>query len=148
MISVASTGGTVTNFSPRFSFGGMTGTFPANVQAGAKAVSGTSGPARINAVAGAGATLPAAGTGSFALPWTAQSGPIRYAPMQKYPGTKITAKTKTPLNPTSPYTVATTYLPPPTAISTQTLPVTWSFTQVENTVRFVKKRWHSTKLII
>jgi hypothetical protein len=138
MISVASTGGTVTNFSPRFSLAGMTGTFPANIQQGANAVSGTSGPARVNAVAGQGATIPAGGTGSFALPWIQQTGPIRYAPMQMYPGTKITAKTKKPLNPTSPYTIATTYLPPPTVVSTQTLPVTWSFTQVENTVRSIK----------
>lgn len=148
MISVASTGGTVTNFSPRFSLSGMTGTFPANVKTGAKSVTGTSGPARINAVAGAGNTPPAEGVAaSFALPWAAQSGPIRYAPMQKYPPTRITAKTKTPLNPTSPYTVATTYLPPPTVISTQTLPVTASFSQFENTVGSIKNWGVCVKLM-
>ncbi|KAE9971081.1 hypothetical protein EG328_003769 [Venturia inaequalis] len=135
IISVASTGGTVTNFSPRFSLSGMTGTFPASVQAGAKAVSGTAGPASVNQVAGAGGAVPAGGdAASYALPFIAQTGPIRYAPMQKYPPTKIVAKTKTPLYPTSPYTVATTYLPILQGATTQTGSITWSFSQYENTV--------------
>ncbi|QDS69771.1 hypothetical protein FKW77_010287 [Venturia effusa] len=135
MISVASTGGTVTNYSPRFSLSGMTGTFPANVQLGAKGVSGASGPPSDNQIAGAGGAVPAGGVAeSFSLPFAEQTGPIRYAPMQKYPPTKITAKTKTPLYATSPYTVATTYLPILQGVTTQTGSVTWSFSQYENTV--------------
>ncbi|TID23777.1 beta-1-6-glucan boisynthesis protein-like protein [Venturia nashicola] len=134
MISVASTGGTVTNFSPRFSLSGMTGTFPAIVQAGAKAVSDTAGPASVNQVAGAGEVGPVGGdAASYALPFTAQTGPVRYAPMQKYPATKITAKMKTPLYPTSPYAIATTYLPILQGATTQTGVITWSFSQYENT---------------
>lgn len=141
MISVASTGGTVTNFSPRFSLSGMTGTFPASVQAGAKGISGTAGPASVNQVAGSGGAAPAAGNAaSFTLPFAEQTGPIRYAPMQKYPPTKIAAKIKTPLYPTSPYTIATTYLPILKGATTQTASVTWSFSQYENTVRLIATR--------
>jgi hypothetical protein len=133
MISVATTGGTVTNYSPRFSLSGMTGVLPANAITGLKSVTGTNGPARINAVAdGQGAA--AAPSGSFALPWSMQTGLTKYASMQTYPPTKITAKTKTPLFPTSPYTIATTYLPPATILTTATQPVTWSFSQIENPV--------------
>lgn len=148
MISVATTGGTVTNFSPRFSLSGMTGTFPANVQTGAKGVSGTAGPASVNQVAGAGGAVPAGGVAaSYALPFTEQTGPIRYAPMQKYPPTKITAKTKTPLYPTSPLTIATTYLPILKGVTTQTGVITWSFSQYENTVCLMKTRgmYHANK---
>ena len=49
MISTA-TGGTVVNYSDRFSLSGMTGVFPANVQAGLKTVTGTSGPKTENNV--------------------------------------------------------------------------------------------------
>jgi hypothetical protein len=139
MVSVVSTGGTVTNFSPRFSLSDMTGTFPPKVLQGANAVSGTSGPAHRRIFARQ-AVVPDAAGGSFAIPWIQQTGPFRYAPMQKYPGTKITAQTKTPLNPTSPYTVATTYLPTPTVISTVTMPITWTFSQVEHTVCLTRER--------
>jgi len=135
IISVASAGGTVTNYSPRFSLSGMTGVLPASALQGANAISGTSGPARVNAVANAqdpAAAASSGATGSFAVPFMMQTGPIKYAPMQTYPPTKITAKTKTPLNPTSPYTIATTYLPAPTIQSTMTQQVTWSFSQIEN----------------
>jgi hypothetical protein len=55
--------------------------------------------------------------------------------MQTYPPTKITMKTKTPLNPTSPYTIATTFMGRPTILTTITQGVTWGFSQEENPVR-------------
>lgn len=136
MISVASEGGTVINYSDRFTLTGMTGVFPANVIAGISAVTGTSGPDTENNVGAANTnTAATAASGSFALAFAMQTGPIRYAPMQSYPGTAITKKTKTPLNPTSPYTIATTFLPPAANIqSTATAAVTWSFSQIENTI--------------
>jgi hypothetical protein len=137
MISVAETGGTVINYSSRFTLTGMTGTFPDSVLTGLKTVSGTDGPATENNVgqAAASAGTNTAAQGSFAIPFADQTGPFRYASMQMVPPTKITKKTKTPVNPTSPYTLATTFLPPATTIqSTVTASVTWSYSQIENTV--------------
>jgi hypothetical protein len=146
MISVASTGGTVTNYSPRFSLTGMTGVFPANVMAGAKAVTGTDGPPSVNALAGAQAPTAAVSGGLFEVPFYQQEGLTRYAPMQTYPATKITKKTKTPLNPKSPWNVATTYLAIPTIQTTVTQQVTWSFSQAEHTVRDKEQRMAREKL--
>lgn len=139
MISVAAKGGTVINFSDRFSMADMTGVFPASVLSGLKSVSGTDGPASVNNVnqnGGAGADTGAAqqGGGLYATPFADQSGPLLYASMQKVPPTKITKKTMTPINPTSPFTLATTFLPPNTEIqSTVTAPVTWSYSHIEHT---------------
>lgn len=137
MISVATTGGTITNFSPRFSMTGMTGVFPAAALTGLKSVTGTDGPARINALAGSQPGAATGPAGAFEIPFKMQTGLTRYAPMQTHPPTKITKKTKTPLNPTSPYTVATTMLPIATIQTTVTQPLTWSFSQAEHTVRLV-----------
>jgi hypothetical protein len=130
IISVVASGGTVTNFSPRFSMSGMTGSFPDNVIAGLKSVTGTTGPA--SQVDTTGDKIDAA---SFGVPYSMQTGPIIYAPMQTYPGTKITKSKPTPLYPTSAYTIATTFLPANVAIqSTATQAITWAFSQQENPV--------------
>ena len=130
IISVSKNGGTVTNYSPRFTLSGMSGVFPAAVVTGMKTVTGTTGPSREVTVA-----APAAGDGAFNEPYAMQSGPIIYAPMLSYPGTKVTKSKKTPLYPTSAYVLATTYLPANPAIQTTvTQPVTWAFTQRENPV--------------
>jgi hypothetical protein len=138
MVSVAATGGTVINYSSRFTITGMTGVFPASVLTGLKTVSGTDGPATENSVGQAAvgaADVNTGAQGSFAIPFAEQTGPFRYASMQVVPPTKITKKTKTPVNPTSPYTLATTFLPAATTIqSTVTEQVTWSYSQIENTV--------------
>jgi len=133
IISVDTAGGTVTNYSPRFSLSGMTGTFPQSVIDGMQDVTGTNGPPTENDVQGA-ATSSASETGSFALPWSMQTGLTKYAGMQTYPPNKITQKTKTPLFPTSPYTIATTAMAQPTILTTITQAVTWGFTQLENPV--------------
>lgn len=72
--------------------------------------------------------------GNFAMAWSMQMGLTKYAAMQTHPPTKITKKTKTPLYPTSPYTLATTFLGRPTIQTTVMEPVTWSFSQRENPV--------------
>ena len=94
--SVAAAGGTVINYSDRFTLSGMTGAFPPDVVAANAAVKGTAGPPTVNQVAGANA--PAAGTGEFAVPYTLQTGPTKFAPMQPVPPTKIT-KVKQRYNP-------------------------------------------------
>lgn len=129
-------GGTITNYSPRFSLTGMTGSFPPNVAAGLKNVKGTTAPSTENNVAnsGAGAPDPIAPDASYAIPFLSQKGTIMYAPMQGRPGSKITAKTATPAYPTSSVQVATTKLPPPVQITTHTLSMTASTSSHENTV--------------
>lgn len=81
--------------------------------------------------AGAGA---AAGVKGYTVPYNLQTGPTRYAPMAKKPGTSITARTASPQYPTSDYQVATTYLPPATVEITVTAPRTYSTSSIENTV--------------
>jgi hypothetical protein len=119
-------GGTVTNYSPRFSLTGMKGTFPAAVLAGIQKVSGTDGPPTEKM----GGNLPKTGVNapseSFAIPFASQTGAIFYAPMQKRPGTKITAKDAKPLYPTSSVTLATGFLPTPKQTTTFTATMTIS----------------------
>ena len=131
MISAAQ-GGTVINYSDRFSLSGMTGTFPPAIADAAKAITDTKGPPTQNNVAG-GNGAASASSGSVAA-YTAQTGVVRYAPMQGRPGTKITAKSASNLYPTSSVPIATTFLPPPTQTQTVTASNTFSTQSMENTV--------------
>lgn len=140
MISAAP-GGTVINYSGRFSISGMTGTFPDAVKTGLKSVDGTKGPATENNVV-QGQNPPAAG--DTAVPYSMQTGSIRYAPMQKQPPTKITAKDPKPLYPTSAVQFAVTFLPNPVQKTTMTASVTYSHESRENTVSDPASRVHHT----
>ena len=135
MISSA-TGGTVINYSDRFTLSGMTGTFPANVQAGLQTVTGTAGPSTQNNIDTNAQAVPADGQtgGPYAVAYTAQTGLTKYAPMQKKPGTKITAKSPTPQYPTSSVDLAKTILPTPSQVTTMTVSATYSVSSRENTV--------------
>ena|SRR5438067_1595354 len=88
--SVAAAGGTVINYSDRFTLTGMTGIFPPDVVTANAAVKGTAGPPTVNQVAGANPGAAPSGTGPFAIPYTMQTGLTKYAPMQPLPPTKIT----------------------------------------------------------
>lgn len=131
----AASGGTVTNYSGRFSLSGMTGTFPPNVQAGVAGITGTDGPAAENNVNNDAQASPSAGAnGPYAVTYTAQTGLTKYAPMQGKPGTKITAISPTPRYPTSSVHFAQTFLPTPSQVTTITLSATYSTSSIENTV--------------
>lgn len=134
MISAAS-GGTVVNYSDRFTLSGMTGTFPPNVVSGIAGVTGTGGPPTENNVNN-NAAVPAAGEagGPYAVTYTAQTGLTKYAPMQGKPGTKITAKNPTPQYPTSSASTATTIWPTPSQVTTHTVSATYKAPDQENTV--------------
>ncbi|CAK4030807.1 Cell wall synthesis KRE9 [Lecanosticta acicola] len=135
MTSVAKEGGTIENYSDRFSIPSMTGTTPSEYETAAKAVSGTAGPDTVNNVANdaAAADTTAAGTGEFTVPYALQTGLTKYAPMQKVPPTKITMKNFTPMYSTSAYTIATTWLGTPTIQTTITASQTFSVVSQENT---------------
>lgn len=132
MISTAKEGGTVTNFSDRFSITGMTGTNPADAP---DTISGTAGPDTINAVAnGAAAAAPAAAGGEmYDVAYADQTGLTKYAPMQGVPPTKITAKNFSPKYPTSSVSIATTWLPKATVQTTMTQTQTFHVSSMENT---------------
>jgi len=128
MVSTLSTGGTVTNYSPRFTLSGMTGTFAAVLTALAT-ITGTTGPVR---EVGDAVNVPLE-NGPFNVPFAMQTGPIIYAPMMSVPPTKIKKTKPTMQNPKSSVAVATTMLPPNHAIQkTVTQGPTWSFSQREN----------------
>lgn len=147
MISTAKDGGTVTNYSPRFSLTGLTGTTLATYVRQVTALQGsTAGPATVNDVnpaaaapakgapAAAAPAAPAEDPALFTVPFNLQTGVVRYAPMQPVPPTKITADDVTPLFPTSPFDIARTKLPPPTIVTTYTLAQTYSVQSMQNTV--------------
>jgi len=135
----AATGGTVENFSDRFTLKSMTGVFPQTVTQGLRSVTGTDGPDTVNNIqapqAGdTGNTAPAAGESAFDVPYTMQTDPVRYAPMPPMAQTQITAKNPSPQWPTSAYTVYQKIAGTPNAITTNTLPLTFSVSSREATV--------------
>ncbi|KAK1141361.1 Cell wall synthesis protein kre9 precursor [Aspergillus melleus] len=71
--------------------------------------------------------------GAYTIPYHLQTGPTRYAPMAKKPGSTIPAKLPTPQFPTSAYSVATAYLPAPTVQATMSADRTYSVVSIENT---------------
>jgi Yeast cell wall synthesis protein KRE9/KNH1 len=135
MISAAQ-GGSVVNYSPRFSISGMTGKFPATVTAGLKTVTGTEGPATENNVVSnqQGGGNAGGVDGDFGVTYTMQTGAMRFAPMPKLAPTKITAKNPKPQYPTSAVKYAATVLPIPVQKTTITESFTFSVNSVENTV--------------
>ena len=135
IISTAKDGGTVINYSPRFSITGLTGTTDEIYVKQVQELGGSSsGPATVNDVVPKAAPVVA----GFGVPYNEQVGPTRYAPMQPVPPTKITAGNPTPLFPTSAFTIARAALPPAQkVITTLTEPQTYSVHSIENTVRSV-----------
>ena len=138
MISTATAGGTVTNYSSRFTLTGMTGVFSAAVTTALASVSGTTGPATVNNVADAAAG--GAGTaeaGVYGTPYNLQTGLTKYAPMQPVPPTAITATNTSPLWPTSSVVLASTFLPIPSIATTITQGNTFSVASHANTVGLI-----------
>lgn len=145
MISTAKDGGTITNYSDRFTITGMKGNTPPQFLSAISGLSSTDVPETqnniaANAAAGAdpaaGAAAGAAG-GLYSIPYADQTGLTKYAPMQSVPPTKITMKGYKPLYPTSSYKIAKTALPPGTIATTITQSQTFSVAIQENTVSFL-----------
>lgn len=146
MESVATVGGTVINYSKRFSLTGMTGTFPQAVLDGMEDVTGLDGPPTKNDVAGQQASQTIA-EGLYGVPYNEQTGPTKYCPMQPLPPTKIIKDKPTPLWPTSGVTFAKTFMPTPQQVTTLTLAQTFSVASRMNDVRRRLPRllrvWHA-----
>ncbi|RPA93154.1 cell wall synthesis [Choiromyces venosus 120613-1] len=73
---------------------------------------------------------------SMAIPYTLQTGPTRYAPMQTQPGQSITATETRRQYPTSAYTIFTTKGPIPNIQATITQGWDYTVTSKINTVCF------------
>ncbi|KAE8151495.1 hypothetical protein BDV25DRAFT_152613 [Aspergillus avenaceus] len=112
--------------SDRFTLIDMTGDFPPNLVGGIRSINEghEQGELRKRQAAGA-----------YTIPYQLQTGPTRYAPMAKKPGSTIPAanKTPTPQFPTSAYDIATTYLSTPSVQTTVSASLTYSVSSVENT---------------
>lgn len=137
MMAVSKTGGQLITYSDRFSYSGMKGTWDPIVKKGAADISGTSGPAAEDQTIkpGAAAGDPVGAAGDFEVPYTMQTGTIRYAPMQPVPGKSVTAKgNPKALFPTSSVSIAKTRLPIPKVQKTITQSQTYSVQSRENTV--------------
>ncbi|KAG9664234.1 cell wall biosynthesis protein, partial [Aureobasidium melanogenum] len=138
MISVGVDGGTDIVYSSRFGLTGMTGTFSAAVQQGVTAAGSdtTFTPEASHELVTGGdaatATSVVPEAGVYTVPYRLQTGLIKYAPMQPMPGTKITAKTPSMLNPTSAFTIFSTYAPPASITLTVTESNTVSVSSREN----------------
>lgn len=154
MISTAKEGGTVINYSSRFTITGMTGTTTATIQKAVTALGGsTAGPPTVNDVAAGGnnaapapapADTPSAGAGVWGIPYGQQTGLTKYAPMQGVPPTKITEKSPTPKYPTSAFTIATAFLPKASIVTTLTELLTFSVNSHANTVSSSVSRWEGS----
>lgn len=145
MISTAKSGGTVINYSDRFTLTGMTGSTTAAIQKAVTALGGsTDGPTAEDDTAAAAppaeapADTPAAGAALYKVPYAQQTGLTKYCPAQGIPPTKISAKKVTMMHPTSAWTVAKTWLPIASVMTTLTEPMTFSVKSHINTVRPTK----------
>lgn len=152
IVSKTKDGETVTNYSPRFTISGMTGSFPALVkEALAEApITDTDTPV-INIAgdetelkkrqggapigAGAAATATAAADGSYDMEYTLQTGETKYAPMQRVPSSKITKSKASMQYPTSSYSPYSTYASMPKQKITVTQSGTFTTSSKEATVR-------------
>ncbi|CAC9893304.1 unnamed protein product [Aureobasidium pullulans] len=123
MVSVGVDGGQDIVYSKRFGLTGMTGTFSAAQIAGITAVGSSTAaglPAAHNLAAAAATGAAAIGGEMYTVPYHLQTGLIKYAPIQPMPGTKITAKTPSMMNPSTSFTIFKTYAPPATITYTAT----------------------------
>lgn len=133
-ISAVNGGGTVINFSERFTIAGMTGVTPPQFITAAAAAAAAPPAAQVQGVNnGGGNNGGNPDAGAYGVPYTLQTGLTKYAPMQPVPPTKITKKNATPLFPTSAFVIAKTFLPIPSIVKTITNPQTFSVSSMENT---------------
>lgn len=134
MVAVAKVGGQLITYSDRFSYTGMTGTWPAAIKTALAKVSGTDGPPTDDKTTDSANPGADPAGGDYDVEYTMQTGLTRYAPMQPVPPTKITAKDTKPLYPTSSVNIAKTFLPIPSIQTTVTQSQTYSVSSMENTV--------------
>jgi hypothetical protein len=122
-------------YSKRFTLTDMTGSFSPTVSAALESISTTDGPPSSDRL-GKRQADPAAVPALHDVPYPDQTGSIRYAPMAKQPGTKISLDSAEPQFPTSEHTIATTFLPTPAIETTISVAAPKTVISMENTVSF------------
>ena len=137
MIATAKAGGTLTVYSPRFSYKGQKATFKDKVITGMKNVKGTDGPPSTDGTVKGGTTAAAPEASLFDVDYAMQTGTIRYAPMQPVPGTKVSAKDPKRQYPSSSVPIAKEFMPIPTIQTTVTQSQTHKVSSMANTVRLL-----------
>ena len=141
MISVGIDGGQDIVYSKRFGLTGMTATaWSSTAIAAGVTAAGTDTtyvPDDVHGLTSDATTAAAAvGASQWTVPYHLQTGLMKYAPPQPIPGTKITAKTPSMMNPSTSYTLFSTYAKPSTINYTLTASQTTSYSSRENTVSF------------
>lgn len=121
------------NFSNRFSFTNMTGSFKPRIMNGIHSIQAANGPTPTHDH-GQNALYKRQHERAYTIPYELQTGLTRYAPMAKKPGSTIPPGKPTPQHPTSAYSIATTYLGSPTIETTKSAERTYSLSSIENTV--------------
>ncbi|EAW06275.1 putative beta-1,6-glucan biosynthesis protein (Knh1) [Aspergillus clavatus NRRL 1] len=117
------------NFSERFTLNNMTGSFPPQLVEDIRSLPDSEDyPVKEDLRKRVIQT-------AHTVPYALQTGPTRYAPMAKKPGSTIPAKAKTPTPQFSAslYTIATTWLPVATVHMTLSTSMTFSVVSIENT---------------
>ncbi|PYI09088.1 beta-1,6-glucan biosynthesis protein [Aspergillus sclerotiicarbonarius CBS 121057] len=122
----------VVNYSDRFTLTNMTGSFSPLIVHGIHSAIHASG-SPVNEGEEHEELRKRQMVGSYTIPYPLQTGPTRYAPMAKKPGSTIPAGSPTPQFSASPYTIATTYLPAATVQVTLSASETYSVVSIENT---------------
>ena len=140
MISSATSGGQVINYSQRFTINGMTGTWQQqSFEDGYTAAKGSTSsvPPTQDQTTGNQNNPGAAGAGGpeYSVPYQMQTtGLTKYAPMQQHPPTAITKQDAAALFPTSLFILAETALPTATQLTTLTASRTYSYSTSVNSV--------------
>ena len=124
------------NFSSRFTFTNMTGSFKPQIQNAVNSMQATNGPTPTQDREHKGLHK-RQNIGAHTIAYELQTGATRYAPMAKKPGSTIPPGTPTPQHPTSPYAIVTAYMGSPTVETTKSAEATYSVSSIENTVSCV-----------
>ena len=113
----------------------MSGKFAPAIKTAAQGVKDTTSPGTVNAIVAAGQNNAVeAPAGSYGVPYQDQDGLTKFAPMQRQPPTKITARTPSPQYPTSSVSIFKSNMDPPKQTTTMTMSKTYSVNSVENPV--------------
>lgn len=131
------------NFSNRFTFANMTGSFKPQIKNAIKSIQATKGPTPTQDREDKGLHK-RQNVGAHTIAYQFQTGATLYAPMAKKPGSTIPPGKPTPQHPTSAYSIVTAYMGPPVVSTTKSAEATYSVTSIENTVSCIRPVVHSS----
>lgn len=125
------------NFSDRFTFANMTGSFKPQIKNAVHSIQVTNGPTPTQDREHNGLRK-RQNIGAHTIAYELQTGATLYAPMAKKPGSTIPPGKPTPQHPTSAYSIVTAYMGSPTVSTTKSAEATYSVSSIENTVSCIR----------